>query len=102
VTVGNDFILFHQASIRFNQQGYLGKNRIWISGGEASANLTSWLVALKRLRFENLKQLNQALFEGLDYWNNHRHPYTWKKRPQEQIPVLGGFGVHLRTYTLAT
>jgi transposase len=59
-------------------------------------------LALKGRRFENLEPLNQALFEGLDYWNNHRHPYIWKKRPQEQIPVLGGFGVHLRPYTLVT
>lgn len=58
-------------------------------------------LALKGRRFEDLDQLTEALFNGLDYWNKHRHPYTWKKRPQEQLPVLGGFGVLLRSNSLA-
>jgi hypothetical protein len=37
----------------------------------------------------------------LAYWNDHRHPYIWKKWPQEQPLVLGDFGVHLRSYNLA-
>jgi hypothetical protein len=59
-------------------------------------------LALKGQRFEDLEQLTQALYEGLAYWNDHRHPYVWKKRPQEQLPVLGGFSVQLRSNSLAT
>jgi len=33
--------------------------------------------------------LNQAL----DYWNAHRHPYVWKKKPQAQLTILGGYSV---------
>ena len=57
-------------------------------------------LALKGRRFEDLDQMTQALFAGLEYWNKHRHPYSWKKRPQEQLPVLGGFGVQLRSNNL--
>ena len=53
-------------------------------------------LALKGRRFETVDELNQALFAALDYWNAHRHPYVWKKRPQEQLPVLGGFGISLQ------
>lgn len=58
-------------------------------------------LALKGRRFENLDQLTQALNDALNYWNQHCHPYSWKKRPQEQFTLLGGFGVQLRTDTLA-
>jgi hypothetical protein len=37
--------------------------------------------------------LNHALYEGVAYWNDQYHPYRWKKRPQEQLPVPGGFCV---------
>jgi transposase len=57
-------------------------------------------LALKGRRFEDLQQLTQALNMGLAYWNNHCHPYVWKKRPQEQSPLLGGFGVLLRSNSL--
>jgi len=57
-------------------------------------------LALKGRYFEDLEHLTQALYEGLAYWNDHCHPYVWKKRPQEQLPVLGGFGVQLRSYSL--
>jgi transposase len=50
-------------------------------------------LALKGRRFDTLADLTQALYAGLEYWNAHRHPYRWKKLPQEQVPVLGGFGV---------
>jgi transposase len=50
-------------------------------------------LALKGRRFETLGELTQALNGALDYWNAHRHPYHWKKRPQEQATILGGFGV---------
>jgi transposase len=59
-------------------------------------------LALKGRRFDDLEQITQALQNGLEYWNLHRHPYVWKKRPQEQLPVLGGFGVYLQSISLAT
>ncbi len=49
-------------------------------------------LALKGRRFENIDELAAALVAALDYWNQHRHPYTWKKRPQIQPSILlGGF-----------
>lgn len=50
-------------------------------------------LALKGCRFETLDEITQALLKAEDYWNAHRHPYIWKKRPQEQLPLSGGFGV---------
>lgn len=47
-------------------------------------------LALKGRRFETVPQLEQAIRAGLDYWNQHKHPYTWKKRPQEQPLMLPG------------
>jgi transposase len=58
-------------------------------------------VALKGRRFKNLDQLTQALNDALDYWNIHNHPYSWKKRPQEQVTILGGFCVQFRSDNLA-
>jgi transposase len=58
-------------------------------------------LALKGHRFENLDELTQALNAGLDYWNKHCHPYTWKKQPQEQVKILGGFGVQIRSDNIA-
>jgi hypothetical protein len=34
-----------------------------------------------------------ALNAALAYWNVHRHPYQWKKKPQEQFKILGGYGI---------
>lgn len=50
-------------------------------------------LALKGRRFETVEELIAALVAALDYWNAHRHPYCWKKQPQEQSPLLGGFGI---------
>lgn len=52
-------------------------------------------LALKGRRFENMDELTTALNLALDYWNAHRRPYHWKKRPQEQaiLKPIGGFGV---------
>jgi hypothetical protein len=58
-------------------------------------------LALKGRRFETLDELTQALNDGVDYWNKHRHPYCWKKQPQNQVMLLGGFGVELRSDNLA-
>jgi len=50
-------------------------------------------LALKGRRFDSVEELAQALSGGLAYWNAHRHPYRWKKLPQQQVTLLGGFGV---------
>ena len=50
-------------------------------------------LALKGKCFENLDELTLALNQALAYWNAHRHPYTWKKKPQQQVTLLGGYGV---------
>jgi transposase len=50
-------------------------------------------LALKGRRFETLVELTEALNAALDYWNTHRHPYHWKKKPQKQVALLGGFSV---------
>ena len=50
-------------------------------------------LALKGRRFETLDELTETLNAALDYWNAHRHPYHRKKKPQEQVTLLGGFGV---------
>jgi len=41
-------------------------------------------LALKGTRFENLEQLTSALNQAVEYWNAHRHPYTWKKNPKNK------------------
>ena len=50
-------------------------------------------LSLKGRRFETVEELTLALNLALEYWNAHRHPYCWKKIPQEQVTLLGGFGV---------
>ena len=50
-------------------------------------------LALKGRHFENLEELTSALNQALQYWNAHRHPYTWKKKPQEQGTSLGGYSI---------
>jgi transposase len=50
-------------------------------------------LALKGRRFETLDEVREALRGGVAYWNQHRHPYIWKKKPQEQTLILGGYGV---------
>ena len=54
-------------------------------------------LALKGRRFETLDDMTNALNESVEYWNKHRHPYRWKKRPQNQVTLLGGFGVQIRS-----
>jgi transposase len=44
-------------------------------------------LALKGRRFENVDELSDALIAALAYWNDHRHPYTWKQHPQSQVIV---------------
>jgi len=59
-------------------------------------------LALKGKRFETLDELTGDLIRALEYWNAHRHPYRWKKRPQEQVTLLGSFGVSHNQYFLHT
>ena len=50
-------------------------------------------LALKGRRFETLDELTEALNAALSYWNIHKHPYHWKKKPNKQATLLGGFNV---------
>jgi transposase len=46
-------------------------------------------LALKGRRFETVAELEAALRSALSYWNAHRHPFSWRKRPQQQpTPLL--------------
>lgn len=50
-------------------------------------------LALKGQRFETVEAMHQSLYAALDYWNAHKHPYHWKKKPQQQpTTICGGFG----------
>lgn len=49
-------------------------------------------LALKGRKFETRAELEAALWEALAYWNQHRHPYQWKKKPHVQLPPWGGYG----------
>jgi transposase len=50
-------------------------------------------LALSGRKFETVEELSEALQAALVYWNAHKHPYTWKKQPQQQPElILGGFG----------
>lgn len=57
-------------------------------------------LALKGRRFETLDELTQALNEAVQYWNLYRHPYQWRKKPQQQVTILGGFGISGTTISL--
>ncbi|MDE0482317.1 MAG: transposase [Candidatus Poribacteria bacterium] len=41
-------------------------------------------LALKGRRFETQEELTDALKSAVCWWNAHKHPYHWKKQPQEQ------------------
>lgn len=57
-------------------------------------------LALKGRRFETGEELQHALREAVAFWNAHGHPYHWRKKPQQQPPlILGGFGVSLSMKT---
>jgi len=59
-------------------------------------------LALKGRRFETLDELTSTLNQALAYWNAHRHPYTWKKKPQQQVTLFGGYSVCKGTVTSTT
>jgi len=59
-------------------------------------------LALKGRRFETIEELAASLLAGVDYWNAHKHPYHWKKRPQEQPRILlGGFSSSINNRCLS-
>jgi transposase len=54
-------------------------------------------LALKGRRFETVAELAEALQTAVDYWNAHKHPDSWKKRPQAQPRIfLGGFSSSIK------
>jgi transposase len=56
-------------------------------------------LALKGKRFDAITDLENALWKALDYWNVHRHPYQWKKKPQDQPKLsFGGFHPQLDSH----
>ena len=58
-------------------------------------------LALKGKRFETKDQLATAVTvtEAVAYWNAHKHPYVWKKKPQQQPAILlGGFASSLKLH----
>ena len=60
-------------------------------------------LALKGHRFETVDELSAALTAALAYWNEHRHPYRWKKQPQDQPKILlGGFNPELTRKAIVT
>lgn len=56
-------------------------------------------LALAGRRFETLAELTDALNAALAYWNAHKRPYYWKKRPAEQafLNPIGGYAVSRST-----
>jgi transposase len=58
-------------------------------------------LALKGRRFDNLDELTQALNSALVYWNQHAHPYSWKKCPQQQV-AISNFGLSIQPDKLVT
>ena len=70
---------------------FLPKYACWLNLIEPWWKQTRSL-ALKGHRFETIEELVATLEAALDYWNDHKHPYRWKKQPQEQPTILlGGF-----------
>lgn len=58
-------------------------------------------LSLAGRHFESVTALTQAVDAGWHYWQTHRHPYHWKKRPQEQpLLMLGGLHPELTMKTV--
>ena len=36
-------------------------------------------LALAGRRFEDAEDLRSSIYQGTDYWNDHCHPYVWRK-----------------------
>lgn len=86
----------------------LHRIKLWSVAGEAHPKYAAWLnliepwwkilkaLALKGRRFETTAELETALRDALAYWNAHRHPFYWRKLPQQQpTTVLGAYGASL-------
>lgn len=59
------------------------------------------LISIKGTSFENVDEIIESFINSLEYWNAHKHPYTWKKLPQEQPSIiLGGYGSSWEPKTL--
>jgi len=82
------------------QLQFIPKYACWLTLIEPRWNQLRAL-ALKGWCFKNLDQLTLALNQELDYWNSHRHPYLWKKKPEAQFSILGGFSVSTPSFSLA-
>ena len=48
-------------------------------------------LALKGNRFATKADLAKAVTNAVCYWNSHKHPYPWKKKPQQPDILLCGF-----------
>jgi transposase len=60
-------------------------------------------LALKGRRFETTDELTTALEAALAYWNEHKHPYHWKKQPENQPMIpLGGLHPELTMKNIST
>jgi transposase len=70
---------------------YLPKYAAWLNLIEPWWKQLNSLTRKGR-RFETTEELAATLTAGVEYWNLHKHPYVWKKRPHEQPGILlGGF-----------
>ena len=70
---------------------YLPKYAAWLNLIEPWWKQLNSLTRKGR-RFASTEELAAAITAGVEYWNEHKHPYVWKKRPQEQPNILlGGF-----------
>lgn len=58
-------------------------------------------LALKGRRFESRDEVIEALIAALVYWNEHCYPYCWRKKPQQQVQLLGGFAVNTSPSSLS-
>jgi transposase len=77
---------------------YLPKYAAWLNLIEPWWKQLNSLTRKGR-RFETTDALAAALMAGVEYWNLHKHPYLWKKRPQEQPSLLlGGFSSASKIY----
>lgn len=47
-------------------------------------------LALKGRRFETGEEVQQAVGAATQYWNDHRHPFVWKRRRRRQPRRLPG------------
>jgi hypothetical protein len=59
-------------------------------------------LALKGRRFETLDELTSTLNQALEYGNAHRHTCVWKKKPQQQATLFGGYSVCKGSITSST